>query len=97
MELRIAATQTLASMKPDEWHWEHVSSKSLVNPVGADARAEEVSHLPDSYEHIEWMLKGIIDGYVIGEKAHRWIGWAQAVIHIHQEDMPLETFKGFNR
>ncbi len=31
-------------------------------------------------EHIEWMLNGIIHGYITGEKAHRWLGWAQAII-----------------
>ena len=95
MNIIKAAKATLKVMDPEAWQWDHVSGKSLKAAVGQDAR-QNVSAEPDSFEHVQWMLKGIIDGYIKGEKAHRWIGWAQAVIHIHQEDMPLETFKEIN-
>jgi hypothetical protein len=97
MNIIEAAKATREAMSAENWHWEHVSPKSLKNPVGQDARGPDVSHHADSFEHIEWMLKGIEDGYIKGEKAHRWLGWAQAVIHIHQDKMPLDTFKSFNR
>jgi len=97
MNVITAAEGTLKVLKSGDWHWEHVSPRSLHDPIGADARVPDVSNEPDSFEHIQWMLRGIVDGYVTGEKAHRWIGWAQAVIHIHHEEMPLETFKEINR
>ncbi len=28
--------------------------------------------------HAAWMLSEIIQGRITGEKAHRWLGWAQA-------------------
>lgn len=34
-------------------------------------------------EHLKWMLDGIILGYITGEKAHRWLGWAQAIIVVN--------------
>jgi hypothetical protein len=33
-------------------------------------------------ENIIWMLVMIKDGRITGEKAHRWLGWAQACICI---------------
>lgn len=30
--------------------------------------------------HAVWMLEGIADGYVQYEKAHRWLGYAQALL-----------------
>ena len=95
MDLKKAAKKTLTIMDPENWHYEHVSSSSLDDPIGQDNKVY-VSDEADSFEHVEWMLKGIIEGYIKGEKGHRWIGWAQAVIHIHQEDMPLEIFKEIN-
>ena len=31
-------------------------------------------------EHAAWMLHGIIGGYIQNEKAHRWLGYAQAML-----------------
>lgn len=39
--------------------------------------------------HIHWMLNGIIDGYVTGEKAHRWLGFAQGYM-IHADIINAE-------
>ena len=30
--------------------------------------------------HARWMLEGIEAGYIQGEKAHRWLGYAQAIV-----------------
>jgi len=97
MDVIKAAQGTLDTLFADNWHYEHISPRSLKDPIGQDARSPDVSDEADSFEHVEWMLKGIVDGYIKGEKAHRWIGWAQAVIHIHQEDVPLEHFKEINK
>ncbi len=35
-------------------------------------------------EHASWMLEGIVSGYVQHEKAHRWLGYAQAIIVTNQ-------------
>lgn len=42
-----------------------------VNALGGEAT---------SIEHVAGMLTSIETGAVSGEKAHRWLGWAQAVI-----------------
>ncbi len=33
--------------------------------------------------HAKWMLEGIAWGYVQGEKAHRWLGYAQAIVVVN--------------
>ncbi len=33
--------------------------------------------------HALWMLDGIISGYAQKEKAHRWLGYAQALLVCH--------------
>ena len=45
-----------------------------------------------TYQHIKWMLTSIISGYVQGEKAHRWLGWAQAIVCASGE-MGLDELK----
>ena len=30
--------------------------------------------------HAIWMLQGIVEGYIQYEKAHRWLGYAQAIL-----------------
>ena len=59
-------------------------------------KEKQVGNAPDQYDHIEWMLEGIEKGYILDEKAHRWLGWAQAVIHIHQ-GIDLDTLKHINK
>ena len=46
-------------------------------------------------EHIDWMLNQIILGTITGTKAHRWLGWAQAVVCFN-EDVTLEELKKIN-
>ncbi len=47
-------------------------------------------------EHALWMLGGIAEGYVRGEKAHRWLGYAQALLVI-LDVTTLEIMKQRNR
>lgn len=48
-----------------------------------------------SRQHIENMLNDIAEGNITGEKAHRWLGWAQCAIYCSSE-LPLEAFKEIN-
>ena len=45
--------------------------------------------------HIQWMLDGIALGYITGDKAHRWLGWAQCAVCAF-EDVKLEELKQIN-
>lgn len=45
--------------------------------------------------HVEWMLDRIEAGDVSGEKAHRWLGWAQCAI-VSAEAGTLEEMKAIN-
>ena len=47
-------------------------------------------------EHAIWMLQGIIEGYVTGEKAHRWLGYAQALVVVIG-GVPLDGLLEINR
>ena len=49
-----------------------------------------------SIEHAHWMLIGIAQGYVQHEKAHRWLGYAQALL-ISGHVTTLEEMKAINR
>lgn len=46
--------------------------------------------------HAAWMLHEIIDGNVEGEKAHRWLGYAQALLVVADE-LSLEECKMLNK
>ena len=45
--------------------------------------------------HVAMLLRKIMDGAVIGEKAHRWLGWAQAA-HVMCGGGTLEQMKNVN-
>lgn len=47
-------------------------------------------------EHAMWMLQGIQWGYIQGEKAHRWLGYAQAIL-VHTGWLTLCAAKEINR
>ena len=34
----------------------------------------------DDTAHARWMLQGISEGYIQHDKAHRWLGYAQAIL-----------------
>ena len=45
--------------------------------------------------HVRQMLERIIEGKIIGEKAHRWLGWAQACLCFH-DVATLDELKDIN-
>ena len=52
------------------------TDRVIKHHTGVDAYRSEDGTGPG---HARWMLKGIIDGYIQHEKAHRWLGYAQAI------------------
>ena len=46
--------------------------------------------------HAYWMLTLIAHGDIVDEKAHRWLGWAQALLSCHNVTT-LETLKAINK
>lgn len=42
--------------------------------------ADERSVYGNTAEHAKWMLCGIVQDYITGEKAHRWLGYAQGLL-----------------
>lgn len=44
-----------------------------------DEEQGEQSPEGNTQPHMVWMLRRILSGDVSGEKAHRWIGWAQCL------------------
>ena len=48
-----------------------------------------------SYEHIYTMLFQIESGGIVGEKAHRWLGWAQCAI-VAARVATLDDMKNIN-
>lgn len=51
---------------------------------------------PIGLRHVEDMLMGIINGTITGDKAHRWLGWAQAIICVGG-GATLEELKAINK
>ncbi len=47
-------------------------------------------------EHALWMLEGIALGYIQHEKAHRWLGYAQAIL-VTTGTVTLEQMKRVNK
>ena len=47
-------------------------------------------------EHAYWMLLGIAGGYIQGEKAHRWLGYAQGIL-VSEGVVELEEMKRINK
>ncbi len=47
-------------------------------------------------EHARWMLDGIAFGYVQHEIAHRWLGYAQAILVLNGE-VTLDEMKTINK
>ena len=46
--------------------------------------------------HAVWMLSGITMNYIKREKAHRWLGYAQALLVVHGK-IDLDDAKECNR
>lgn len=49
----------------------------------------------DTAEHARWMLEGISKGYIQHEKAHRWLGYAQAIL-VMEDSGTLSEMKIIN-
>ena len=69
MDIKVAATKT----------------KELVNAVAHEAHVDSLAFCADhsnvGYRHTMMLLDAIESGTnVSGEKAHRWLGWAQCAI-----------------
>ncbi len=66
---------------------------SLVNlkniPTIKDSRGKLIGHA-------KWLLIGIASEYIEGEKAHRWLGYAQALMVLH-EKASLSDMKQSNK
>ncbi len=60
---------------------------SLLNSYGSKPGLDK--------KHIQWMLSGIELGYITGEKAHRWLGWAQCAICVF-DNIELDDLKKVN-
>ena len=50
----------------------------------------------NTVEHALWMLLGISTGYIQYEKAHRWLGYAQALI-VANEIATLHDMRAINQ
>lgn len=59
-----------------------------------EARAER-SETGEGMNHCLYMLQQIRLGFVSGEKAHRWLGWAQCMI-VHAGMGSLRMMKEIN-
>lgn len=60
---------------------------------------DTVAHKDDrgtTIEHARWLLEGISLGYVQHKKAHRWLGYAQALLVMHG-DATLDDMKKINK
>lgn len=58
----------------------------------------EMAHASDALgeEHVRDMLAQIAEGWVIGRKAHRWLGWAQCAV-VAAGVGTLEDMKAINK
>lgn len=46
--------------------------------------------------HAMWMLEGIDLGFISGDKGHRWLGYAQAILVMHGH-LSLDEAKEINK
>jgi hypothetical protein len=59
---------------------------------------DTASQNPDGVgsDHAIWMLRGITLGYIQHEKAHRWLGYAQAIV-VATSVLTLAEVKDINK
>lgn len=72
----------------------------IIAAARTKARLQDADNLPAHHpyygkDHIGWMLSEIIQERVTGEKAHRWLGWAQCAICMGGATT-LPVFKNIN-
>lgn len=66
--------------------------KAIPGTLPVIARSEEGT----GTSHALWMLKGIEDGYIQHDKAHRWLGYAQGLL-VSEAYLTLEACKNANK
>jgi len=73
------------------------AAKQTVGQVFDIIRGLEVKRAADGrgLSHAVWMLEGIGLGYIQHEKAHRWLGYSQAII-VELKLLSLEEMKNIN-
>lgn len=49
-----------------------------------------------TYPHMRWMIAEIREGRVVGDKAHRWLGFIQGVL-IREDHFKLNEERDFTR
>lgn len=85
MNTQTAATSLLELLK--------VPALSFLPPSPSHSqRNPEAKGVP----HAIWMLEGIADGYVQYDKAHRWLGYAQALL-VCDGILTVDQAKGINK
>lgn len=64
------------------------SSIKSKQDIGRDPLGKSVSHAL-------WMLKRISKGFIVDERAHRWLGYAQGLLVVHGE-LTLDEVRNIN-
>jgi hypothetical protein len=49
-----------------------------------------------TYPHLRWMIREIVEGRTVGDKAHRWLGFIQGVL-IREDHFKVATERDFTR
>ena len=66
---------------------------NILEGIGGKAKRDDHGQ---STDHARWMLKGIADGYIQHEKAHRWLGYAQGIL-VASDLVQLSDMKAANK
>lgn len=49
-------------------------------------------------DHLLWLLEGVIDEYVTGDQAHRWLSWVQSALYSYEKNtFSVEVFMDINK
>ena len=72
------------------------AARNTINAAGLKDTLPVRNDEGNTVEHALWMLHGITNGYIQHEKAHRWLGYAQAILVV-REYIDLTTAKNCNR
>ena len=68
-----------------------LETSRYINKLSGDNEKKKHSGIT----HLHVMVEKICSGEVSGEKAHRWLGWIQAIIYGYSE-IALEVFQEIN-
>ena len=72
-----------------------IAAEKTIDRLVASGRAWDCFNSAVSSTHIFDMLHQIERGERVGDQAHRWLGWAQAIICVHN-GATLEELKKIN-